>query len=292
MCAGKERIRRVVWVLRAGNSFIIRVLVSGTLAALLSVTAFSQTDEDVINPDRPGIADGSNVVGSKVVQIETGAHFEFRRDGDTREHTFFMPALFRFGIGGSWEARVEGNTFTRVTEFDASTKTDETSGFAPTSIGFKYHILPSEDKDPVFSLGTIVRVFPAWGTKEFRPQHPTGDVRLAADWNFAPKLSLNPNIGIARYEDDQGRLFTTGLFAATLSYLPTKSKKLNPFIDIGTQSSEASNGRSSAVLDGGVAYTIGHNFEVDATIATRVHGVTAPKCLFEFGFSWRSKPFH
>src|SRR5262249_39833487 len=142
------------------------------------------------------------------------------------------------------------------------------------------------------SLGTIVRVFPAWGTKEFRPQHTTGDIRLAADWNFAPrlKLSLNPNIGIARYEDDSGNLFTAGLFAITLGYSPTK--KLNPFIDIGVVSPEATAARSSAILDGGLAYTIGRNLAVDATVGTRVHGITAPRPLLEFGISWRSKPFH
>src|SRR5215475_2327859 len=217
------------------------VLRAGVCVLCLSVPAVCQTsgpDDDLINPDRPGIADGSSVVGSKTFQIESGAHFEFRRDGDIHEHTFFIPTLLRFGIGSRWEARLEGNTFTRVTTFDSANMIDETSGFAPASIGFKYHIYDSNG-DHQLSLGTIVRVFPSWGTKEFRTQHTTGDIRLAADWNFAPrfKLSLNPNIGLARYEDDEGRLFTAALFAMTLNYNPTK--KLNPFIDVGIQSPEA-----------------------------------------------------
>ena len=272
---------------------MIRVLILGTLVAFLSVTACAQCDQDEpINPDRPGIADGSKVVGSKMFQVESGTHFEFRHDGATREHTFFVPTLLRFGIGSSWEARIEGSTFTRVATFDSGNMTDETSGLAPTSLGFKYHIHNWNWKKckRQVSLGAIVRVFPTWGTNEFRPQHTTGDIRLAADWKLTPKqLSLNPNVGIARYEDDQGRLFTTGLYALTLSYQPTEH--LNPFIDLGTQSSEASHGRSSAILDGGVAYTW-KNLEVDATIATRVHGITGPDCLLEFGVSWRSKLFH
>jgi hypothetical protein len=268
------------------------------LAAFLSVPAFSQTpgaqqstsDSDLINPDRPGIADGSTVVGSKTFQIETGIQFEFRHSEDTHEHTLFVPTLLRFGIGSRWEARIEGNMFTRVTTFESGNATDQTSGFAPTSIGFKYHIYDSSG-DHELSLGTIVRVFPEWGSKEFRTQHTTGDIRLAADWNFAPKLklSLNPNIGIARYEDDQGKLFTAGLFAVTLSYLPTK--RLNPFIDLAVQSPETTEGQSSAILDGGVAYTIGRNLEVDAGMGTRVHGITGPQPFLEFGLSWRSKLF-
>jgi Putative MetA-pathway of phenol degradation len=112
---------------------------------------------------------------------------------------------------------MEGNTFSRVTTFGRGNASEHTSGFAPVSIGFKYHIYNSNG-DHQISLGTIIRVFPAWGSKEFGTQYATGDFRLAADWNFEPrlKLSLNPNIGVARYEDDQGRLFTAGLFAITL----------------------------------------------------------------------------
>jgi Putative MetA-pathway of phenol degradation len=189
------------------------------------------------------------------------------------------------------EARIEGNTFTRVTNSDSVNVSDHTSGFAPTSIGFKYQIYERNGVHNA-SVGTIVRVFPAWGSKEFRPQHTTGDIRLAADWTFAPrfKLSMNPNIGVGRYEDDHDRLFNAALFAVTLNYLPTR--KLNPFIDIGVQSPEASEGKSAAILDEGVAYTIGRSLEIDASIGTRVHGMTAPQPFVAFGISWRSKLFH
>lgn len=292
---------------RRGRIFLIlRGFSLAILAIFLSVPARSQTpgpqedhtsqaqsgaEPDLINPDRPGIADGSTVVGAKTFQIESGIQEEFRHDGDSRDHTFFLPTLLRFGFSNHWEVRIEGNTFTRVTTFNSGIVTDQTSGFAPTSMGFKYHIYNSNGDHQV-SLGTIVRVFPAWGSKEFRPQHTTGDIRLAADWNFAPrfKLSVNPNVGVARYEDDQGRLFTAGLFALTLNYSPTK--KLNPFIDVGVQSPEASEGQSSAILDGGVAYTIGRNLAIDASMGTKVHGITGPQPFLGFGISWRSKLFH
>jgi len=281
-------------------------LVLATLLILSSIPGYAQssgsqtnqlpqaqsvTEPDLINPDRPGIADGSTVVGSKTLQIETGIQLEFRRSADNREHTLFFPTLIRFGVGSHWEARIEGNTFTRVSTFDSANVSDHDSGFAPTSMGLKYQIYKSSGEHQI-SLGTIVRVFPAWGSKEFHPQHTTGDIRLAADWNFAPrfKLSVNPNIGVARYEDDQGRLFNAGLFALTLNYLPTK--KLNPFIDVGVQSPETSEGRSSAILDEGVAYTITRNLEIDASIGTRVHGITGPRPFLAFGVSWRSKLFH
>ena len=245
-------------------------------------------DADLINPDRPGIADGSNVIGAKRLQIETGLQEEFRRDGDSREHTIFIPTLIRLGIDNHWEVRIEGNTFTRVVTFDATDVASQSSGFAPVSLGIKYHIYDFKGTHQA-SLATIVRVFPAWGSADFRPHHVTGDVRLAVDWDFVPKfkLSLNPNVGVGRYEDDQGRTFTSGLLAVTLNYLPTK--KLNPFIDVGLQTPEKSDGRSSVILDTGVAYIIGRNLQLDASVGTGAHGDTTPHPFIGFGISFRSK---
>ncbi|HYK20792.1 MAG TPA: transporter [Pyrinomonadaceae bacterium] len=271
------------------------MVIAATLAAFVSISAQAQSqcpdESDLINADRPGIADGSTVVGPKTFQFESGIQQEFRREGNVREHTFFVPTLLRFGIGSHWEARIEGNTFTRDTTLESTNPIDEVSGFAPVSLGFKYQIYDSNG-DHQLSLGTIVRVFPTWGSKEFRTQHATGDIRLAADWNFAPslKLSVNPNAGIARYEDDQGKLFTAALFATTLNYLPTK--KLNPFLDVGVQSPETSDGKTAAILDSGIAYIIGQNLQIDASFGTRVHGETSPRPFLAFGISWRAKPSH
>jgi hypothetical protein len=157
------------------------------------------------------------------------------------------------------------------------------------SLGFKYHIYNSKGCHQ-FSLGTIGRVFPTWGSKEFRAQHTTGDIRLAGDWDFAPKLSLNPNIGVGRYEDDQGQPFTAGLLATTVNYLP--AKRFNPFVDVGVQFPEAKHGPASAILDSGVALIIGQNLQLDASIGTRVHGKTGPHPFLAFGISWRAKFVH
>ena len=242
--------------------------------------------DDLINADRPGLADGSSVIGPKTFQVESGFQEEFRHEETSHEHTIFFPTLLRVGIDSHWEARIEGNTFVRTTTF--ADVTNQSSGFAPVSLGIKYQICDIKGQHEV-SVGTIARVFPAWGSGDFRSHHVTGDVRLVADWNFAPrlKLALNPNVGVGRYEDDQGKVFTAGLFAVTLNYLPTK--KLNPFVDLGVQSPEKSNGESATIFDGGVAYIVGRNVQLDASIGTGVHGTTTPHPFIGFGISFRSK---
>ena len=240
------------------------------------------SDEDLINPDRPGIADGSMVIGAKRLQIESGIQAEYRHQNGSSEYTLFFPTLLRIGLSGRWEARIEGNTFTWKSDFDDTT--NQVSGLAPLSLGFKYHIADSEGvRRP--SMGAIVRVFPASGTGDFRTDHVTGDLRLVADWDFAPKLSLNPNVGVGVYEDGQGEIFITGLFALTLNYLP--SKKLNLFIDFGLQAPEEKNGDASVIVDAGVAYIVGRNVQLDFSVGTGVHGETPPHPFVSFGVSLR-----
>jgi hypothetical protein len=248
-------------------------------------------DQDLINPDRPGIADGSTVIGAKRIQVESGFQEEFRRQEKIREHTLFIPILLRIGITSHWEAHIEGNTFSRTNDFDLTgRRIDHVSGLAPFSFGLKYQITDSKGVAHP-SIGIIGRIFPAWGTSDFRTHHVSGDLRLAADWDFAPqlKLSLNPNLGVGVYEDVRGQSFAAGLFAVTLNYLPTK--KLNPFIDLGLQTTEAREGKSSLIVDGGVAYIVGRNVELDASIGTGAHGRTPPHPFVSFGISFRTDAF-
>ena len=247
-------------------------------------TAPQPAGEDFINPDRPGLADGSTVIGEGRVQVETGLQEEFRRTGERRDQTLFVPTLVRVGLNRRWEARLEGNTLTRAgtRELDVST---HTAGFAPVSLGVKAGLQDAAGtRRP--SLGVILRVFPVFGDSDFRPRHVTGDLRLAADWSVISKLSLNPNVGVARAEDDGGKAFTAALFALTFNYLPTS--RLNPFVDLGLQAPEERKGRTSVTFDAGVAYIIGRNVQVDASIGQGAHGRTPPRPFLAAGISLRS----
>ncbi len=238
---------------------------------------------DYINPDRPGIADGSTTIGPDHVQAELGFQYEYHRDPQGHFQLFFMPTLLRFGLSDTWEIRVEGNSYTwqRARQGGQVAVTD---GFQPASIGVKYHFMD----DGGFSrpsVGAILRVFPAWGTGAFHTRITTGDMRLVADWNFASTWSLNPNIGVARYEDAGGHAVTPALFAMTLNYNP--SPVLNFFVDTGMQSAEAHRGRASIVVDAGTAVIIGHDVQLDASVGWGAAGLTTPQPFVAVGVSKR-----
>lgn len=252
----------------------------------LAATAVAQgvDAEDYINPDRPGIADGSNVIGAGRFQIETGFQWEHRKAEGNDSRTLFFPTLFRIGLDQRFEFRIEGNTYTSVRATDAMQETSDSHGIAPSSVGLKYHFIDGlGERQP--SVGAIVRFFPRSGSGDFKTTRPTGDFRIVADWDFLPEWSLNPNVGVGLYEDDAHGLYTAGLFAATLNYNP--SKKLNFFVDTGVQSPETRHGGTAAVIDAGTAYIVGQNIQLDLSAGTRVGGKTTPRLFLSAGISKR-----
>lgn len=241
-------------------------------------------DDDYINADRPGIADGSYVVGGGRFEIETAIQWEYHENDPGHDRRLFVPTLLRLGIDSRWEIRVEGNSYSRTVSHGPGRDVSESDGLAPTSVGFKYHFIDSEGTQRP-SLATIVRVFPPSGSGDFRTHHTTGDVRLAADWDLSSKWSINPNVGIARYEDDSGRAFVAGLAAATLNYNP--SKVLNFFVDTGLQAPESKHGRASLIVDAGTAYIIGRDIQLDLSAGLGAAGAAPPKAFIAAGFSKR-----
>lgn len=222
--------------------------------------------------------------GAGRIQVETGFQLEYRNRNGAHGRTLFLPTLVRIGLHRGFELRVESNTYTRVKATGSSQEPPTAQGFAPASVGLKYQFTASRDAQQPYA-GAIVRIFPPSGTGDFRTTRATGDFRIAADWDFRPEWSLNPNVGVALYEDDGGHRYTAGLLAATLTYAPRKN--LNFFIDVGVQSPETSHGKGSVVVDVGTAYLIGRDIQLDFSAGSRVAGTTPPRLFLAAGVSKR-----
>lgn len=263
-----------------------RALALGLVVQLGGAVAAQATEssDDYLNPDRPGIADGSNVVGAGRIQVETGVQLEYRDRDGVHARSLYLPTLVRAGLNQDFELRIEGNTYTRVKATDLTGEPAKSQGVAPTSIGLKYHFIDALGPQQP-SVGAIVRFFPRSGTGSFRTTRATGDFRIAADWDFLPQWSFNPNIGLALYEDDGGRHYLAGLLAATLTY--TRSKSLSFFIDTGLQAPETRHGRAALVVDVGTAYLIGKDLQLDFSAGSRIAGNTPPRLFLSAGVSRR-----
>ena len=223
-----------------------------TLCAL-SLLAFSVTaqEADLINPDRPGIADGSSTVRRGSWQIELG----LQRDEQDNDGLITTPLLLRFGVKDNLELRVETAGYAT---------TDGANGVAPVSVGAKYHFADH--------YGVIVRVFPPSGSSDFKSRDTSGDVRLAADYSYGEKWAFNPNIGVNIEEDS-----TSLLTALTVQY--NLAPTLNVFGDVGAEG-------SSVLLDGGVAWVLAPDTQLDASIGWGAHG-DVPDTFVAVGWSRR-----
>jgi hypothetical protein len=129
------------------------------LFAALSLHA-ADDPEDLINPDRPGIADGSQTVGRAKFQLETGI------DREHGENAF--PTLLRYGITKNFEARVESE-----------------SALTHPLIGFKAHFADAP------SLGVIVRA----GEHHEGDVRLAADFNLGEKWSLNPNVGINRDRG-------------------------------------------------------------------------------------------------
>jgi hypothetical protein len=218
--------------------------------------------QDIINADRPGIADGSTTVGRGVFQVEFGGE----RDDDAGLHVLITPLLLRYGLSKDLELRVETSGYGRVLGFNES-------GWSPLSAGLKWHFVDEDPKTHRPSLGVIGRVFPKSGSGVFRSDTMRGDVRLAGDMTLNERWSLNPNIGATF---GGGKM--SGLAALTVQYNLTA--KANVFVDGGYAD-------SSVLVDIGTAWVLGSNVQLDASVGWRAHGVSAPNMFWAAGISRR-----
>ena len=249
----------------------MRYALATVLLFAAAAASFAQEQREPINPDRPGIADGSQSVGRGVFQIELGGERDHFADGDV--HALSTPILLRYGLSAPLELRVEGNGYGRVTAPDF-----RTSGWTPFSLGFKYHFL---DKP---SLGVIARYFPPSGSGIFKSEHPAADLRLAGDVDLNDTWSLNPNVGVATENDGDGRL-TSAIAALTLQYNATKT--FNVFVDAGLRSPEERGGGTSVLVDTGAAWILGNNTQLDVEVGWGAHGETVPNVFVGAGISRR-----
>jgi len=245
-------------------------------------SAHPAQEPDLINPDRPGIADGSNVVGKGHFQIEIGAQWERHDDPSGKDRRWFVPTLLRLGLSDKLELRSETGGAYAQQQLDDGT----TTGYQPVSIGAKFHFQEGKGIHHP-SVGTILRVFPASGSGAFASTKTQADIRLVADWDVVPggSISLNPNIGIGVYESDSGGTFTTGIAALTVTFSPTSH--FSYFVDGGLQAPEAPGGKNATIVDFGTALIVGSDTQFDLSFGTGVSGESVPHPFWSAGISRR-----
>lgn len=250
---------------------------------LLATTALFAQSDDVISADRPGLADSSTVVGKGTAQVEVGVERDRTSDAGVEETSVITPLLLRYGLTPNIELRVESDGF-QSTHSRINGDTERDHGVSPLAAGFKWNFPPPANTHRP-SIGIIGGLsFPS-GSGNAKSDHWSEDLRLVADIELNERWSLNPNVGIAHDVDDDGHDFTAALAALTVAYQVSGS--VQTFVDFGLQAPESKGGNTSLQFDGGFAWIIGRDTQLDFSFGPGVSGHTTPDFFWSAGISRR-----
>jgi hypothetical protein len=255
------------------------------IVVLACSAQFAHADDgDTIHPDRPNVANSSQVVGQGRVQLELGANWDRQRRDDPHVRTLSTPALLRIGLGETTELRIESDGRSIEHDYDpASGEHGRSAGWNDTSVGFKWHFADGEGARP--ALGLIGKVALPTGSSALRGSGLLPQMVLAAEWELAKDWSLAVTPGAGRDLDDSGKHYGYGILAASLG--KKFSERAQGFFEVAApQIASASHGGSLAQVDAGVSWLLNKNCQVDAMV---VHGLNrnTPDLSLAFGLSVR-----
>jgi len=246
------------------------------LAGGLSLPAAHADDDDSINPDRPNVANSSQVVGNRRVQLETGVQWDRQRDADAHVRTLTTPTLLRIGVSDALELRVETDGRAIEHASDPATGAHTVSaGWADLSAGLKWHVADQEGMRP--AIGLIAEAALPTGSAALRGSGFRPTVEIPVEWDLGHDWSLGVMPGVSRDSDA-----TYGVFAASLG--KAFSERLHGFAEVAAP--QIGHGATQALVDAGVTWLVNRDCQLDAMV---VHGVNrnTPGLSLAFGLSVR-----
>lgn len=260
--------------------------------ALLGAHAAHAADDDTINPDRPNVANSSQVVGRGKLQLETGIQWERQRDDDSHTRTLTTPTLLRLGLNERVELRLETDGRSIAHQTDPATGTHSTqAGYADTAVGFKWHLADGDgagDGNKAGggpSLGLIGELLLPTGSRALRGHGVRPQLSLPAEWDLADGWSLDVMPGVGSDSDDSGARYGYGVLAASLG--KDLGPRLKGFAELAApQIARAAHGGTQGVLDVGLGWLVSRDCQVDTML---VHGLNkrTPDLSLAFGVSIR-----
>ncbi len=143
-----------------------------------------------IAADRPGLGDGSALMGARQVQVEAG--YAYSSVGAVRRHALGA-VLVRYGLGDRVEVRGLLNSYV------VQPRPEEASGFEDAGIGLKIAVAPGDGRPlGVPSLTLVLTAMLPTGTAPFGEDDVRSGIKLASDWALTSAQALSLNLSYAR----------------------------------------------------------------------------------------------
>lgn len=242
------------------------VLTHSVLATLISVGSHAAYagEKDEIVTDRPDFVESSEVVGKGRFQFETSLQIERNKADGRRDRTFSMPTLLRLGVSDTLELRLETDGRTVFRSEDASTGQRETMrGYSDVALGAKWHLLDRNGSVP--SVGLLFDVTLDSGSKAFRGEGLRPSLRVPIEWDLPNDLSVGLMPGLTFDKRQDGKRFTSGIFAAVLGKGWTD--RFRTFVEVAaSQITRSENGGNIVTFDVGAAYLLTDLVQIDTAL--------------------------
>jgi hypothetical protein len=233
-----------------------------------------------IAPDRPGLGDGSGIVGRGVWQIESGWSFESERQDGAVLHELALPlALFRVGVTNRFELRV--GTDGLLSDTSSSPGSRRLSGRSDVEVGAKLKLIESARTG--FELSVLPIVSLPIGSNAFTSGGYDPTVEMAWTQSLPRGFSLSGNVTGASVSEDDHR-FTEHIL--TISVDRDIAGGWNGFAEAFRASSFERDGAPVWIVDGGATHRLGRQAQFDVSVG---RGVTAaaPDWFISAGISLR-----
>jgi hypothetical protein len=239
----------------------------------------AQTIGDIA-PDRPGLGDGSGIVGRGVWQVETGWSFESDRDADETLHELALPlALFRVGVTDRFELRVAADGLLSDTSSIPGSK--RLSGRSDVEVGAKVKLVESARAG--FELSVLPIVSLPIGSNAFTSGAYDPTVEMAWAQSLPRGFSLSGNVTAASVSEEDHR-FTQHIL--TLCVDRDMAAGWNGFVEAFRASSFQRDGAAVWIVDTGATHRLGRQAQFDVSVG---RGITnaAPDWFISAGVSLR-----
>ncbi len=255
------------------------LLVAVAVAIAPGIAAAQQADEsaedeprrsaivEALSTDRPGFWCGPYVVGTGILQIESGIAIDWSRRGNHRSKGLSTPLVLRYGVSDRLEMRLKTSGLVVTRESSADVPRTTTEGVAAPTVEAKWQLTESTGPTLALLLSTALPI----GSPALRPGQLQPAALLSADLPVSGSASISLNAGVVSAFDDglEGR-FAQGFFAGVLGF--ALADDWGGFIEVAATTPDAINGDSAVFVDSGVSWVVSPDLQLDLSA---IRGVTA-----------------
>jgi hypothetical protein len=230
------------WVLMAGAP------VSGVASPQ------SPPQEDVIQPDRPDVTNGTHIVDTGLLQVEIGGLFTRTAPG---HQAFGSPITARLGLFEWLEARIGTDGF--LTESQGGSRV---TGVGNLQIGAKLRLWADPGGIPVLSVLPTINVPTASAEKGLGSGDPDFTLALLTGTDIGAHAHVDLNYGVGSIGAGGGRPhFAQHL--ASVSASMAASERWNPYAEAFWFSRQDADGGAMTSADAGAIFTVSPRLALD-----------------------------